>query len=106
MHCLLVLAMLSLSSATEVLYNEDKVAVEENEMMPEKDSMLKKEEKDLILRKEMDEEVDLVWRKETKMEERRSEPPPYMFNLLEKYSKEGMRGYVRSILPVRGRYMF
>ena len=78
MHCLLVLAMLSFSTATAALYNEDK-GMEDKGMMPEK---------------------DLVWKKE--MGERRSEPPAYMFHLLEQFSKEGRRGFARSILPIKG----
>ena len=87
MHCLLVLAVLSFGTATEVLGNEDKAmvknAVEENKMMPEK---------------------DLMWKKETKKGERRSEPPAYMFHMLEQFAKEGRRGYVRSILPMKGAF--
>ena len=76
MHCLLVLAMLSFSTAVAVLYNEDK-AMEDKGMMPEKNLMWKKGEK-------------------------RSEPPSYMFHMLEQFSKEGKRGFARSILPMKG----
>ena len=86
-YCLLVLAVLSFSTATEVLGNEDKAmeknAVEETKMIPEK---------------------DLMWKEETKKGERRSEPPAYMFHMLEQFAKEGRRGYVRSILPMKGAF--
>ena len=102
MHCLLVLAMLSFSRATEALYNVDNVdkavekdSFEEKEMMPEKDLVWKKEtkkwEKDL-----KEEKKDLMWK------QRRSEPPPYMFHLLKQFAKEGRRGYARSLLPIKG----
>ena len=85
MYCLLVLAVLSFGTASEVLVNEDKAmeknAVEETKMMPEK---------------------DLMWKKETKKGERRSEPPAYMFHMLEQFAKEGRSGFVRSILPMKG----
>ena len=87
MDCLLVLAVLSFSTATEVLGNEDeaieKNAVEENKMTLEK---------------------DLMWKEETKKGERRSEPPAYMFHMLEQFAKEDRRGYVRSILPMKGAF--
>ena len=73
MHCLLVLAMLSFSAATAVLYNEDK-GMKDKVMMPGK----------------------------KEMGERRSEPPSYMFHMLEQFSKEGRGGFARSILPIKG----
>ena len=85
MYCLLVLAVLAFSTASEVLGNEDKAieknVVEETKMMPDK---------------------DLMWKEETKKGERRSEPPAYMFHMLEQFAKEGRRGFVRSILPIKG----
>ena len=97
MYCLLVLAVLSVSTATVVLYKEDEAVenniVEENKMMPEKDLMWKKETK---------EEENMMWKKETKKGERRSEPPAFMFHMLEHFAKEGRRGFVRSILPMKG----
>ena len=99
MHCLLVLAMLSFSRATEVLYNVDKAvekdSFEEKEMMPEKDLVWKKETKKW--EKDLKEEKKDLMRKQ-----RRSEPPPYMFHLLKQFAKEGRRGYARSLLPVKG----
>ena len=89
MHCLLVLAMLSLSTSTAVLYNED--TGKDKGMMPGKDLMWKEGK---------GEKKDLLWNKE--MGERRSEPPSYMFHLLEQFSKEGRGGFARSILPMKG----
>ena len=98
MRCLLVLAMLSFSTAIAVLSIEEKT-MEDKEMIPEKELMWKKGVKE--------EKEELTWKKGLKkMGERRSEPPSYMFHMLEQFSKEGRRGFARSILPMKGDGIF
>ena len=95
MRCLLVLAMLSFSTAIAVLSIEEKT-MEDKEMIPEKELTWKKGVKE-----------ELTWKKGLKkMGERRSEPPSYMFHMLEQFSKEGRRGFARSILPMKGGGIF
>ena len=93
MHYLLVLAMLAFSAEAEVLYNKERAM--------EMDAMEDALEDERIMPKK-----DLMWeKKEVEKKVIRSEPPSYMFHMLKKFSKEGRRGFFRSILPTKGGHL-